>query len=51
MLKNHKKLGKCYSAICASPAFVFEPHGFFSDEVGTCHPSLVDMLKNKSKID
>ena len=50
MLKKQKKENRWYSAICASPLFVFEKNGLFEGEKGTCYPSLQKDLKNKEKI-
>ena len=49
MLKTQKKEGRFYTAICASPYFVFELNGLFDGECGTCYPSFQDKLKNQTK--
>ena len=50
MLKKQKSENRLYSAICASPVFVFEKNGLFEGEKGTCYPSLQKDLKNKEKV-
>jgi len=50
MLKTQKKEGRFYTAICASPYFVFELNGLFEGECGTCYPSMQKDLKNQSKV-
>ncbi|MCQ2819049.1 MAG: DJ-1/PfpI family protein [archaeon] len=50
LLTRHKKEGKFVSAICASPAMVFEPHGILEGHCGTCYPSMQGSLKNQEKV-
>lgn len=50
MLKKQKKEGRFYTAICASPYFVFELNGLFEGENGTCYPSFQEKLKNQTKV-
>ena len=45
MLKNQKKIGKWYAAICAAPAVVLSPHGLLDQVQATCYPSLVNKLE------
>ena len=49
MLKKQKSEGRFYTAICASPYYVFELNGLFDGECGTCYPSMQEKLKNQSK--
>ena len=50
MLKNQKRQGKFYAAICASPAVVLQYHGLL-DGIGkaTCYPSMADTLGGKGR--
>lgn len=50
LLKKHKEEGKFVTAICASPAMVFEPHGILEGHCGTCYPSMQNTLKNQEKV-
>ena len=50
MLKKQKAANKYYTAICASPAMVFEANGLLEGEAGTCYPSMQSELKNQSKV-
>ena len=44
MLKEQKKSGRLYAAICASPAVVFQRHGLIDDVKATCYPSMLEDL-------
>ena len=50
MLTNQKKTNRWYSALCASPALVFEPHGLLIGENATCYPTYLEKLKEKGRI-
>lgn len=47
MFKKQKESGRFYSAICASPAVVFEHHGLLAGKKATCYPAMSERLKNK----
>jgi 4-methyl-5(b-hydroxyethyl)-thiazole monophosphate biosynthesis len=51
MLKRHKKEGRLYGAICASPAVVLQHHGLLDGRKATSHPAFSDSLENKEDID
>ena len=44
LLKNQRKLGKLFGAICASPALALFPHGLLDGEKATCYPVFKDIL-------
>ena len=44
MLRQQKASGRCYSAICASPAVVFATHNLETDIRTTCHPGFTEQL-------
>lgn len=49
MLKKQKSSGRLYAAICASPAYVFAPHGLIDDRKATGYPSTMDDLPNRTE--
>jgi len=50
MLKNQKRQGKLYAAICASPAVVLQHHGLLDGiSKATCYPSMADKLGGKAR--
>eukprot|EP00344_Euplotes_crassus_P004994 CAMPEP_0196994684 /NCGR_PEP_ID=MMETSP1380-20130617/943_1 /TAXON_ID=5936 /ORGANISM="Euplotes crassus, Strain CT5" /LENGTH=195 /DNA_ID=CAMNT_0042410125 /DNA_START=11 /DNA_END=598 /DNA_ORIENTATION=+ len=49
LIRSHFEKGKLLGAICASPAFVLEPHGFLEGRDATCYPALSEKLSNRSK--
>ena len=51
MLKRQKAENKWYTAICASPAVVFQTHGLLEGERGTCYPAVENMLEDKSAVE
>merc|ERR1711988_380885 len=52
MLKAQKAASRCYAAICASPAVVFQKHNLF-DGVSemTCHPNFTSSLPSTNSAD
>lgn len=44
MLKQQKKAGRLYAAICASPAVALAPHGLLDDKQATGYPGTEDKL-------
>ncbi len=44
MLKQQKKSGLWYAAICAAPAVVLKPNGLLEDIQATCYPAMLDQL-------
>jgi protein deglycase len=51
MLWRQRETGRWYGAICASPAYVLEPHGLLEDCEATCFPALRDRLKTPAQPD
>lgn len=51
LLKQQKKEGKFFAAICASPAVVLQHHGLLGDLKATCHPAFVQQLRNITAIE
>ncbi|CAN8269322.1 unnamed protein product [Cochlearia groenlandica] len=51
MLKKQAEANKPYGGICASPAYVFEPHGLLKGKKATTHPVVSDKLSDKSHIE
>ena len=39
MLKEQKRTGRFYAAVCASPAVVLQHHGLLEGKAATCYPS------------
>ncbi len=44
LLEKQRESGRIWSAICASPAVVFEPQGWLKGKKATCHPAFVERL-------
>lgn len=44
MLREQKKQGRFYAAVCASPAVVFAHHHLIDDKSATCYPSMQEKL-------
>ncbi len=44
LLEKQRQSGRIWSAICASPAVVFEPQGWLKGKKATCHPAFVKQL-------
>ena len=51
MLQKQKAEGRWYSAQCAAPAVVFQPHGLLEGTVATCHPGFTERLADASMTD
>jgi 4-methyl-5(b-hydroxyethyl)-thiazole monophosphate biosynthesis len=51
MLKQQKREGRYYAAICASPAVVFQHHGLLDSTFATCHPLFVEELENRDMVE
>ena len=51
ILKRQREKERLYGAICASPAVVLAHHGLLEGRQATCHPSLVDQLPVKDRVD
>ena len=51
MVKKQKQEGRLYAAICASPAVVFQHHGFLAGQKATCHPAFVKHLENQEAVE
>lgn len=49
-LKQQKKAGKLYGAICASPGVALAPHGLLDDVAATGHPAFQDPLPNQDQV-
>lgn len=51
LLHEQRRSGRLYSAICAAPAVVFEPHGLLDEgekkKAATCHPGFVSALGDR----
>lgn len=48
LLKEQKKTGRLFAAICAAPVVVLKPHGLINDVEATCYPTLHAQLpRNK----
>uniref|UniRef100_A0A7N0VAB0 DJ-1/PfpI domain-containing protein n=1 Tax=Kalanchoe fedtschenkoi TaxID=63787 RepID=A0A7N0VAB0_KALFE len=50
MLKKQRDANRPYGAICASPAYVLEPHGLLRGKKATAFPTLCDKLSDQSEI-
>ncbi|KAI5021375.1 hypothetical protein ZWY2020_055220 [Hordeum vulgare] len=48
MLKKQAESGKPYGAICASPAYVLEPHGLLKGKKATSFPPMAHLLADQS---
>jgi len=44
MLKQQKKTGRWYAAICAAPAEVLQPNGLLEGIKATCYPAMLNQL-------
>ncbi|CAF1704551.1 hypothetical protein HID58_053826 [Brassica napus] len=51
MLKKQAEANKPYGGICASPAYVFEPHGLLKGKKATTHPVVSNRLSDQSHVD
>ncbi|GAY66449.1 hypothetical protein CUMW_248870 [Citrus unshiu] len=51
MLKKQKESNRPYSAICASPALVLEPHGLLKGKKATAFPVMCNKLSDQSEIE
>ncbi len=51
ILKRQRKKNRLYGAICASPAVVLAHHGLLAGRQATGHPSFVDRLVAKDRVD
>ncbi|KAJ0249285.1 Protein DJ-1 A [Hirschfeldia incana] len=51
MLKEQAEANKPYGGICASPAYVFEPHGLLKGKKATTHPVVSNRLSDQSHVD
>jgi 4-methyl-5(b-hydroxyethyl)-thiazole monophosphate biosynthesis len=51
ILKRQLQKKGLYGAICASPAVVLAHHGLLEGRQATCHPSFVDRLTAKDRVD
>ncbi|XP_056841977.1 protein DJ-1 homolog A [Raphanus sativus] len=51
MLKKQAEANKPYGGICASPAYVFEPHGLLKRKKATTHPVVSNRLSDQSHVD
>lgn len=50
MLRDQKKAGRWYGAICAAPAVALLPHGLLPQGAPvTCHPGFLDKLPEASR--
>jgi len=47
LLEDQIKAGKVWSAICASPAVVFESQGWLKGKKATAHPAFSDKLADQ----
>ncbi|XP_037432279.1 protein DJ-1 homolog A-like [Triticum dicoccoides] len=48
MLKKQAESGRPYGAICASPAYVLEPHGLLKGKKATSFPPMAHLLTDQS---
>jgi 4-methyl-5(b-hydroxyethyl)-thiazole monophosphate biosynthesis len=51
MLKNQRREGRLYGAICASPAVVFQHHGLLEGRQATTHPGFADRLDSLESVE
>ncbi|KAF8100317.1 hypothetical protein N665_0227s0049 [Sinapis alba] len=51
MLKKQAEANRPYGGICASPAYVFEPHGLLKGKKATTHPVVSNRLSDQSHVD
>ncbi|KAK4255881.1 hypothetical protein QN277_008818 [Acacia crassicarpa] len=51
LLKKQRESNKYYGAICASPAFVLEPHGLLKGKKATAFPGLSNQLTEQSEVE
>ena len=47
LLEKQRESGRIWSAICASPAVVFEAQGWLEAKKATCHPAFVERLADQ----
>ena len=47
LLEKQRQSGRIWSAICASPAVVFEAQGWLEAKKATCHPAFVERLADQ----
>ncbi|CAM8951926.1 unnamed protein product [Rhodiola kirilowii] len=50
MLKKQRDANRPYGAICASPAYVLEPHGLLKGKKATAFPPMCNELSDQSEI-
>ncbi|KAG2305579.1 hypothetical protein Bca52824_025327 [Brassica carinata] len=51
MLKKQAEANKPYGGICASPVYVFEPHGLLKGKKATTHPVVSNKLLDQSHVE
>ncbi|CAH8358213.1 unnamed protein product [Eruca vesicaria subsp. sativa] len=51
LLKKQAEANKPYGGICASPAYVFEPHGLLKGKKATTHPVVSNRLSDQSHVE
>jgi 4-methyl-5(b-hydroxyethyl)-thiazole monophosphate biosynthesis len=51
MLRQQKREGRLYAAICSAPAVVFHPQGLLEGKRATCHPSFSHLIQGAGPVE